>query len=308
MQTRTLGTPTTGRVEVSAIGLGEMPLSLADRPDRQQAIRTVHAALDAGVTFIDTADAYCADASDFGHGEELLAEALGRRIRRRAGRHQGRPHPGCRRRLGDRRLPGPPPQGLRRQPRAARRRRDRALPAPPARPRGPVRGDHRRAQGAVRRRQDPDGRDQQRGPGPDPHRAGHPRRRAGQRAEPVLARTSGPASPSCGCAPSWGWRSCPGARSAGSAGPAGSPSRRTSPRWPTRTGSARSRCAWPGCWRSRRRSSRSPARPARRPSPTRQRRPTSASPTPSSAASADRPRPPPPPAARGPRVTAPAPG
>jgi aryl-alcohol dehydrogenase-like predicted oxidoreductase len=81
VQTRTLGTETTGRVEVGAIGLGEMPLSLADRPDRQQAIRTVHAALDAGVTFIDTADAYCADASDFGHGEELLAEALGSRIR-----------------------------------------------------------------------------------------------------------------------------------------------------------------------------------------------------------------------------------
>jgi aryl-alcohol dehydrogenase-like predicted oxidoreductase len=53
-----------------------MPLSLADRPDRDQAIRTVRAALDAGVTFFDTADAYCADASDFGHGEELLAEAL----------------------------------------------------------------------------------------------------------------------------------------------------------------------------------------------------------------------------------------
>ena len=81
MQTRTLGTETTGTVEVSAIGLGEMQLSLADRPDRQQAIRTVHAALDAGVTLIDTADAYCVDASDFGHGEELLAEALGGRIR-----------------------------------------------------------------------------------------------------------------------------------------------------------------------------------------------------------------------------------
>ena len=77
MQTRTLGTATTGTVEVSAIGLGEMPLSLADRPDRAQALRTVRAALDAGVTLIDTADAYCADASDFGHGEELLAEALG---------------------------------------------------------------------------------------------------------------------------------------------------------------------------------------------------------------------------------------
>jgi len=81
VQTRTIGTQTTGTVEVSAIGLGEMPLSLADRPDRSQAIRTVHAALDAGVTLIDTADAYCADASDFGHGEELLAEALGGRSR-----------------------------------------------------------------------------------------------------------------------------------------------------------------------------------------------------------------------------------
>jgi aryl-alcohol dehydrogenase-like predicted oxidoreductase len=81
VQTRTLGTETTGTVAVSAIGLGEMPLSLAGRPDREQAIRTVHAALDAGVTLIDTADAYCADASDFGHGEELLAEALGGRIR-----------------------------------------------------------------------------------------------------------------------------------------------------------------------------------------------------------------------------------
>ena len=81
MQTRTIGTETTGTVEVGAIGLGEMPLSLADRPDRPRAIRTVHAALDAGVTFIDTADAYCADASDFGHGEELLAEALGQRSR-----------------------------------------------------------------------------------------------------------------------------------------------------------------------------------------------------------------------------------
>jgi aryl-alcohol dehydrogenase-like predicted oxidoreductase len=80
VQTRTIGTDTTGTVEVSAIGLGEMPLSLADRPDRDQALRTVRAALDAGVTFFDTADAYCADASDFGHGEELLAEALGGRL------------------------------------------------------------------------------------------------------------------------------------------------------------------------------------------------------------------------------------
>jgi aryl-alcohol dehydrogenase-like predicted oxidoreductase len=65
-----------GDVKVSAIGLGEMPLSLSSRPDRRQAVDTVRAALDAGVTLIDTADAYCADSGDFGHGEELVAEAL----------------------------------------------------------------------------------------------------------------------------------------------------------------------------------------------------------------------------------------
>jgi aryl-alcohol dehydrogenase-like predicted oxidoreductase len=76
VQTREIGNETVGTVGVSAIGLGEMQLSLADRPDRERALRTVRAALDAGITLVDTADAYCADASDFGHGEELLAEAL----------------------------------------------------------------------------------------------------------------------------------------------------------------------------------------------------------------------------------------
>jgi aryl-alcohol dehydrogenase-like predicted oxidoreductase len=71
VRTRTLGTE-----KVSAIGLGEMQLSLADRPDEAQGIRTIHAALDAGVTLIDTADAYCADGSEMGHGERLTAKAL----------------------------------------------------------------------------------------------------------------------------------------------------------------------------------------------------------------------------------------
>ncbi|CAL9667412.1 Aldo-keto reductase IolS [Actinosynnema sp. ALI-1.44] len=62
--------------EVSAIGMGAMPLSLAGRPSRDQAVETVRAALDAGVTLFDTADAYSADEHDFGHNEELLAEAL----------------------------------------------------------------------------------------------------------------------------------------------------------------------------------------------------------------------------------------
>jgi aryl-alcohol dehydrogenase-like predicted oxidoreductase len=71
MQTRKLGP-----VEVSAIGLGEMPLSIEGRPDEQRAMATIHAALDAGVTLIDTADAYCLGADDFGHGETVVAQAL----------------------------------------------------------------------------------------------------------------------------------------------------------------------------------------------------------------------------------------
>ncbi|MET0228538.1 MAG: aldo/keto reductase [Actinomycetes bacterium] len=65
-----------GGLQVSAIGLGEMPMSLAGRPDEAQSVRTIHAALDAGVTLIDTADAYCIDESEVGHGERLVARAL----------------------------------------------------------------------------------------------------------------------------------------------------------------------------------------------------------------------------------------
>ena len=65
-----------GDTQVSAIGLGGMPLSVQGRPDRERAVSTVHAALDAGIDFIDTADAYCLSDSDFGHNEVLLAEAL----------------------------------------------------------------------------------------------------------------------------------------------------------------------------------------------------------------------------------------
>jgi len=71
MQQRTIGDRA-----VSAIGLGEMPLSIEGRPDRPQAIATIHASLDAGVTIIDTADAYSLGVHEHGHGEELVAEAL----------------------------------------------------------------------------------------------------------------------------------------------------------------------------------------------------------------------------------------
>lgn len=75
MQQRTLGTGSDG-VQVSAIGLGAMPMSIEGRPDRERALATVHAALEAGVTLVDTADAYHRDATDVGHNEELVAEAL----------------------------------------------------------------------------------------------------------------------------------------------------------------------------------------------------------------------------------------
>jgi aryl-alcohol dehydrogenase-like predicted oxidoreductase len=65
-----------GDLQVSAIGLGGMPLSIKDRPDRDRALATVRAALDAGVTFIDTADCYSVEEADFGHNEELIAEAV----------------------------------------------------------------------------------------------------------------------------------------------------------------------------------------------------------------------------------------
>lgn len=63
-------------VRVSAIGLGGMPLSLSKRPSAEQAIATIHRALDLGVTLIDTADAYCLDEPDKHHNERLIQQAL----------------------------------------------------------------------------------------------------------------------------------------------------------------------------------------------------------------------------------------
>jgi aryl-alcohol dehydrogenase-like predicted oxidoreductase len=65
-----------GDVEVGAIGLGAMQLSIEGRPDRDRALATVHAALDAGVTLIDTADSYHIHADEVGHNESLVAAAL----------------------------------------------------------------------------------------------------------------------------------------------------------------------------------------------------------------------------------------
>src|SRR3546814_17303094 len=73
MQQRSLGKH---GLKVPALGLGCMSMTpLYDTPDPEEAIRTIQAALDGGVTMIDTADAY-----NDGTNEELVGRALaGRR-------------------------------------------------------------------------------------------------------------------------------------------------------------------------------------------------------------------------------------
>ncbi|WP_156727405.1 aldo/keto reductase [Streptomyces apocyni] len=65
-----------GSTAVSVIGLGAMPLSIEGRPAEDRSFATVHAALDAGVTLIDTADSYHWHADEVGHNEQLIARAL----------------------------------------------------------------------------------------------------------------------------------------------------------------------------------------------------------------------------------------
>ncbi|WP_329072264.1 aldo/keto reductase [Amycolatopsis sp. NBC_01480] len=71
MHTRRLGD-----VDVSSIGLGGMPMSIEGRPDEERSVATIHAALEAGITFFDTADAYHRDAGEVGHNESLIARAI----------------------------------------------------------------------------------------------------------------------------------------------------------------------------------------------------------------------------------------
>ena len=66
-----------GDLLVSAVGVGGMPMSFPGMLDkREQAVATIHRALDLGVTLIDTANIYAPSARDIGHNEMLVAEAL----------------------------------------------------------------------------------------------------------------------------------------------------------------------------------------------------------------------------------------
>src|SRR4051812_31943879 len=77
MITRTLGS---NGPRVSALGLGCMGMSdLYGPADESESVATIHAALDAGVTLLDTGDFY-----GMGHNELLLRDALKGRQRERA--------------------------------------------------------------------------------------------------------------------------------------------------------------------------------------------------------------------------------
>ncbi|KQV06453.1 aldo/keto reductase [Leifsonia sp. Root112D2] len=64
-----------GDTPVSAIGLGGVHWSITDHLDVDQSIRTIHAALDAGIRLIDTARAYTT-LVDESHNEDVVARAL----------------------------------------------------------------------------------------------------------------------------------------------------------------------------------------------------------------------------------------
>lgn len=71
-----------GPFEITALGLGCMPLSMATErnkwvlDDREHAIGVIHAALDAGVQLLDTADIYAPAWNQMGHNERIVGEAF----------------------------------------------------------------------------------------------------------------------------------------------------------------------------------------------------------------------------------------
>jgi aryl-alcohol dehydrogenase-like predicted oxidoreductase/histidinol phosphatase-like enzyme/predicted kinase len=62
--------------EARTVAIGCMRLSTDPDRDDARSVEVLHAAFDAGVTLLDTADAYCLDERDIGHNERLIARAL----------------------------------------------------------------------------------------------------------------------------------------------------------------------------------------------------------------------------------------
>lgn len=68
---------------IPRLGMGTMALAIEGRPDRDTAIRTIRAGLDAGVRYLDTAWSYylpsqpgTGTAEDLGYGEKMVRDAL----------------------------------------------------------------------------------------------------------------------------------------------------------------------------------------------------------------------------------------
>ena len=165
-------TATLGQLEVSRIGLGAMGMShgyTGAGSDDAESIRTIHRALDLGVTFIDTAEIYGPYTN-----EELVGRALqGRRdevvLATKFGliSHDGR-GPGT-----ARQQPGQHPRRGRGLAAAAGHRSHRPLLPAPCRPEHADRGHHRRAGRARADGQDPPHRPVR---GVDRHHPPRPRR------------------------------------------------------------------------------------------------------------------------------------
>ena len=132
MRYRTLGG--TG-IEVSSHCLGTMMFGAVGNPDHDDCVRIIHAALDQGINFVDTADMYSA-----GESEEIVGKALQGPPRRRRARDQGA-LPDGRGPQPQRQLPALDHPRGRGQPAPARHRLDRPLPGAPAGPLDRHRGD-----------------------------------------------------------------------------------------------------------------------------------------------------------------------
>ena len=63
-------------IEVSVLGYGAMPLSLDPKISEMRALETLVQVFAQGVTFIDTADTYCANVESLHHNERLVCRAL----------------------------------------------------------------------------------------------------------------------------------------------------------------------------------------------------------------------------------------
>ena len=193
-------------LEAAPLGLGCMGMSeFYGTADEGEAVRTIHRALELGVTLLDTADMY----GPFTN--EKLVGPRRPRVERRAAadRDEVRQRPRRERRVPRHpRRRGVRPQRVRGLAPAPRRRHDRPLLPAPRRPGGPDRGDRRR-----------DGRAGAGGQGPPPRalRGGRGDDPQGRRGAPDLGAAD--ASTRCGSARSRRRSSRPSASSASASSP-----------------------------------------------------------------------------------------